>query len=85
VFIIAVGEVEYSADPVAVSADDFDINIYHVEAMKELVEQFVDEGLLGDIPDHLANYIDIDTIARNLAVDYTETQIAGERLIYRAG
>ncbi|MBL1438224.1 MAG: antirestriction protein ArdA [Rhodobacteraceae bacterium] len=85
VFIIAVGEVGYSFDPATVSADDFDIDIYHVETMKELAEQFVDEGLFGDIPEHLSNYIDMDAIARDLAVDYTETQIAGERLIYRAG
>ncbi|MEP3786728.1 antirestriction protein ArdA [Ascidiaceihabitans sp.] len=52
--------------------------------MKELAEQFVDEGLFGDIPDHLANYIDMDAIARDLAVDYAETELAGERLIYRA-
>lgn len=85
VFIIAVGEAGYSFDPATVSADEFDIDVYHVETMKELAEQFVDEGLFGDIPDHLTNYIDMDAIAHDLAFDYSETQIAGERLIYRAG
>ncbi len=64
---------------------DFDVDIYHVDSMKELAEQFVDEGLFGDIPDHLANYIDMDAIAYDLAMDYTETEVAGERLIYRGG
>ena len=53
--------------------------------MTELAEQFVDEGLFGEIPGHLAPYIDMDAIARDLAVDYSEAEIAGERLIYRAG
>lgn len=85
VFIIAVGEVGYSFDPEAVSPDDFDVDIYNVETMKELAEQFVDEGLFGEIPEHLVNYIDMDAIAHDLAVDYSKTTIAGERLIYRAG
>jgi len=40
--------------------------------------------LFGDIPEHLANYIDLDAIARDLAFDYSETYVAGESLIYRA-
>lgn len=83
VFIIAVGEVGYSFDPATVTADDFDVDIYHVDSMKELAEQFVEDGLFGNIPDHLANYIDMDAIAYDLAMDYTETEVAGERLIYR--
>ena len=51
--------------------------------MKELAERFVDEGLFGEIPDHLAHYIDYDAIAHDLAMDYAETEIAGVRLIYR--
>jgi antirestriction protein len=81
-FIIAVGEGGFSFDAETVSPGDYDVDIYHVETMKELAVQFVDEGLFGDIPDHLAHYIDYEAIARDLAVDYTETEIAGERLIY---
>lgn len=55
-----------------------------MDSMKELAHQFVDEGLFGDIPEHLANYIDMDAIAYDLSMDYTETEVAGERLIYRA-
>lgn len=51
--------------------------------MKELTEQFVDEGLFGDIPERLQYYLDYDAIARDLSMDYAETEIAGQRLIYR--
>lgn len=82
-FIIAVGEAGYSFDHESVDPDDFDVDIYHLDSMKILAEQFVDERLFGDIPESLTYYIDIDAIARDLAVDYTETVIAGQRLIYR--
>ena len=49
----------------------------------QLAEQFVDEGMFGDIPDHLANYIDMDAIARDLDMDYTETEVAGQMVVYR--
>ncbi len=53
--------------------------------MRALAEQFVEEGLFGDIPKRLQFYIDYDAIARDLAVDYSETVIAGSRIIYRCG
>jgi hypothetical protein len=53
--------------------------------MQEPTEQFVDEGLFDGIPDHLAADIELDEIARDLAVNFTETEIANERLIYRIG
>ena len=82
--IIAVGECGYGFD-VGTSPDEFDLDIYHVDSMRELAEQFVDEGLFGDIPERLRFYIDHDAIARDLAVDYSEAVIAGERLVYRCG
>lgn len=84
-FIIAVGECRYTFDPAADQPDDLDVDIYHVDSMRELAEQFVDEGLFGEIPEHLAHYIDYDAIARDLSADYSETTVAGERLIYRCG
>lgn len=77
-FIIAVGECGFSID----SADSINVHIYPDLNMRELAEQFVDEGLFGDIPANLACYIDYDAIARDLAMDYTETEIAGQLLIY---
>jgi Antirestriction protein (ArdA). len=84
VFIIAVGECGYNFDPETVSPNDYDVDLYHLDSLKELAEQFVEEGLFGDIPDTLAPYLDYDAIARDLACDYAESVIAGDRLIYRA-
>ena len=49
-----------------------DVEIYEEINMNELAEQFVEEGLFGDIPKSLINYIDYDAIARDLSMDYTE-------------
>lgn len=81
--IIAVGECGYGFDA-NTAPDDFEVDIYEVETLRELAEQFVDEGLFGDIPERLQFYVDFDAIARDLGVDYTATEIAGQRLIYRA-
>ena len=82
--IIAVGECSYRFEN-STQPDDSEIDIYHVESLKELAERFVDEGFFGDIPKPLEFYIDYEAIARDLAVEFTETSIAGERLIYRCG
>ena len=52
--------------------------------MRALAEQFVDDGLFGDIPERLQFYIDYDAIARDLSMDYGEAEIAGTHLIYRS-
>lgn len=65
--------------------DDLDVDIYRLASMRELAEQFVEEGLFGDIPEQLRFYIDHEAIARDLAMDYGEAIIGGERLIYRCG
>ncbi len=80
--ITAVGECGYDFGAQS-SPEDFGIDIYHVDSLRELAEQFVDEGLFGDIPEPLQSYIDYDAIARDLAVDYVETTVAGQRLVYR--
>lgn len=84
-FIIAVGECGYSFEADTVSSDNFDVDIYGVESLKELAEQFVDEGVFGEIPESLQCYIDIDAIARDLGMDYSETTIAGNNFVYRCG
>jgi len=81
--IIAVGECSYAFDLASDTPDGFDVDIYEMESLKDLAEHFVDEGLFGDIPGQLQFYIDHDAIARDLAVDYSEAIIAGQRLIYR--
>ena len=82
VFIIAVGECGYSFDPASDHPDDFEVDIYELDSMKELAEQFVDDGLYGLIPESLACYIDYEAMARDLSVEYSETTIAGKKLIY---
>lgn len=84
VLIIAGAELGYTIDPKDADPEAFDIDIYEGLSMRELGEQFVDDGLFGEIPEQLAHYIDYDAIARDLAIEYTETEIAGERLIYRS-
>jgi len=58
------------------------MTIYAVETLRELAEQFVDEGLYGEIPESLQYYIDFDAIARDLSVEFSETTIAGGRYVY---
>lgn len=81
--IIATGELGYGFDA-QVDPDHHGIDIYYAESMRELAEQFVDEGLFGEVPESFQFYIDYDAIAHDLAVEYSEIRIAGERLIYRA-
>lgn len=81
--ILAVGECGHNFDLKTGDPDDIDVDIYELASMRELAEQFVDEGLFGDIPARLQNYLDYDAIARDLSVDYAETTVAGKRLIYR--
>lgn len=84
-FILAVGECGYPFDPDTVNPSDFDVDIYRVDSVRDLAIEFVEEGLFGEIPERLEFYIDYDAIARDLSVDYSEANIAGERLIYRCG
>ena len=82
-YIIAVGECGYGHFDFVDDPDGMDITLYELSSMKELAEQFVEDGLFGDIPERLQVYLDYDAIARDLAMDYTETEIAGTPLIYR--
>ena len=81
--IIAVGECGYAFDFETGDPDDFDVDIYEVESLKELAERFVEEGLYGEIPEALRFYIDYEAIGRDLGMDYVEITIDGTRLIYR--
>lgn len=64
--------------------NDLDLDLYEIGSLRELAEQFVEDGLFGTIPDRLAHYIDYDAIARDLAFDYGQVTIAGRRFIYRS-
>jgi hypothetical protein len=84
-FIIARTECGYSFDPQTDDIDQLEIDIYEVGSLKQLAEQFVDDGLFGEIPKALEFYIDYEAIARDLAVDYSMIEIAGDRFAYRCG
>ena len=83
ILILAVGECGYDFD---ISKDDpnkFWMDVYYVETIKELAEQFVENGIYDSIPESLQFYIDYEAIARDLSVEYSETTITGENLVYR--
>ena len=80
--IIASRECGYEFDIETDHPDHFGITVYHVDSLRELAIEFVNDGLFGEIPERLQHYIDYDALARDLAVEYSETVIAGTRLIY---
>ena len=83
--IIAVAECGHEFDLDSDTPDDLDVDLHPIDSLRELAQQFVDEGLFGTIPDRLQCYLDYDAIARDLGIDYSETTIAGDRLVYRCG
>lgn len=84
-FVIAVGECGYNFDAASADPDDYDVDIYEGMSLRELAEDFVEQGLFGEIPEHLQFYIDYEAIARDLAADFTEAEIAGRQLVYACG
>lgn len=82
-FIIAVGECGYQFDPASDHPDNFEVDLYEMDSLKELAEHFVEEGFYGEVPGSLQYYIDTDAMARDLSVDYSQITIAGTRYVYR--
>lgn len=81
--IIAVREAGYNFDPETDAPYDFDIELYELDTLRDLAEQFIDEGMFGEIPQNIQFYLDYDAIARDLGMDYTETRLNGTNYIYR--
>lgn len=81
-YIIAVGECGYGHFDVVDDPESAQIDLYPVSSLRDLAEQFVEEGLFGEIPEPLRFYIDYEAIARDLSVDYAQTHIAGEDFAY---
>jgi antirestriction protein len=55
---------------------------YSAGSFEELAEQFVDEGLFGEIPESIQNYIDYEKIGRDLSFDYTESEYNGQTYFF---
>lgn len=52
-----------------------DVDFYEGMNLIEVAEQMIEEGLFGDIPKSIANYIDYEAIARDLGFEgYHETE-----------
>ena len=81
-FIIAVGECGYDRDAFEEGGAHVDITYYENLTIRGLAEQYVDEGLFGEIPDTIARYIDYDAIARDLAMDYSEIRIGNNQYLF---
>jgi hypothetical protein len=82
--IIAIGEVGIRFTLGADDPDQLDIDLYAIDSLHDLAIQFVDDGLFGEIPKAIENYLDFDAIARDLAMDYGTTTVAGTRYAYRS-
>ena len=56
--------------------DNMDDYIFYAnQSLEDVASEMIDEGVFGDIPDSIINYIDISAIARDLGYDgYTETE-----------
>ena len=82
--IVAVGEAGYRFRLGEDEPDDLDIDLYAIDSLSDLAVQFVEDGLFGDIPKSIENYLDYDAIAHDLSMDYGTVTIAGTRYAYRA-
>ncbi len=80
--IIAVGECGYDFNLESDEPDQFDIELYECDSLKELAEQFIEEGFYGEIPENIRYYLDTDLMARDLGMDYTQIEIGGTNYIY---
>lgn len=63
--------------------DSYEVDIYDyssdtsfTDVYELLAYDFVQEGLFGEVPAHLENYLDYAAIARDLSADYTEFEHA---------
>lgn len=83
--IIVVGEGGYQFDLGSDAPNRVDVDLYECDSLRDLAIQFVDEGLFGEIPAAIANYLDYDAIARDLSMEYSETIIDGAHYVYRLG
>lgn len=72
----------YDVDEALRIVKDGAYQLYFCDSLIELAEEFVDEGLFGDIPDSIRPYIDYEAIARDLRIDgYVEVEVDGRSVV----
>lgn len=81
--IIAVGECGYNFDFEKDDPQEFEIDLYELDGLYDLAEYFVEAGVYGEISKSLEPYIDYETIARDLGMDYDQICINNTRYVYR--
>ena len=69
--VLTKGLDQYEVDIHDYSADTSFTDVYEL-----LAYDFVADGLFGEVPAHLENYLDYSAIARDLSADYTEFEHA---------
>ena len=74
--------VDEGLDEFYVDIYDFSDNTSFTDTYELLAIQFVDEGLYGDIPKNLENYLDYEKIARDLRMDYGVFANCAYRMAY---
>ena len=82
--LIGVGEIGLRFNIASDEPQSIDVDLFECESLRDLAEQFVDDGLFGDIPPPLANYIDYDAIARDLGSDYGLVHACGRSYAFRS-
>ncbi len=78
--LIALGECGYIIDG---NTDTANVDIYYCRDIRQLAEQFIEEGLYGEIPENISSYIDHEKIASDLRSEYTELCVGGQAFVYR--
>ena len=68
-----------------VTSDMFeDIDIYYDMSFEDLAWEFIENGLFGDIPENLKQWLDIEKMALSLSYDYNEITVGNNSIIYRS-
>ena len=84
--IIAYGE-NITSEPFneEVTSDMFeDIDIYYDMSFEDLAWEFIENGLFGDIPENLKQWLDIEKMGLSLSYDYHEITVGNNSIIYRS-
>ena len=66
--------IEEGLDKYEVEIYDYRSNTSFTDTFELLAQDFIKDGLFGEIPSSLENYIDYEAIARDLRFDYTEVE-----------